>query len=360
MRKKVLVVSNVTDGLVSFRYELIQELVKTCEVTVMASDNGRLELLTDLGCEFIPTSFDRHGTNPFDELKLIASYKKNIKQINPDIVFTYTIKPNIYVGMVCASLKIPYVANITGLGTALGNPGLMQKLTSVLYKKGLRKAQKVFFQNTENRDFMVDHGIVRNKYDLLPGSGVNLQKFHLLDYPNQEVLDFVFISRVMKEKGIDEFLEAAEYIRKKYSYTRFHVCGYCEQEYEKKLKEMEKKDIIIYHGKIDDVLSMHAESSCTVHPSFYPEGMSNVLLESCACGRPIITTNRPGCREIVENEINGYIVREKDTFDLIEKIEKFIHLSFEERKQMGLNARKKVEKEFDRQIVINKYLSEIK
>lgn len=359
MRKKVLIVSNVTAGLVSFRYELIQKLVDTYDVSIMASDNGRLELLTSLGCKFYSTSFDRHGTNPFDELKLIKTYKKMIRQINPDIVLTYTIKPNIYAGSICSSLGIPYVANITGLGTALENPGIMQKITSIMYKKGLKKAQKVFFQNTANRDFMLGKGIVGSNYDLLPGSGVNLKKFHLLAYPNQNTLDFCFISRVMKEKGIDEFLEAAEYIRNKYPNTRFHICGNCEQEYERKLDQLQQKGIIIYHGRIDDVLGMHAMSSCTIHPSFYPEGMSNVLLESCACGRPIITTNRPGCREIVEDGINGYIVKEKDSADLIDKIEKFIFLSFEERKKMGINARKKVEKDFDRQIVINKYLDEI-
>lgn len=360
MKKKVLFISNVTAGIVSFRYELIQKLVGTCDVIVMASDNGRLEKLLELGCEFIPTNFDRHGTNPLKEFELISTYKKYIKSVNPDIVFTYTIKPNIYAGLVCSKLGIPYVVNITGLGTALENSGVMQKITCILYKTGLKNAQKVFFQNTANRDFMLSKGIIKENYDLLPGSGVNLDKFKLLDYPEGSTVDFVFISRIMKEKGVDQYLEAAEYITKKYSNTRFHVCGNCEQVYEKRLQELNDTGVIIYHGRIDDVVGIHEISSCTIHPTYYPEGMSNILLESCACGRPIITTNRPGCGEIVEDGINGYVVQEKNTKDLIDKIETFLKLSPVERKQMGVAGRKKIEKNFDRQIVVNKYIEEIR
>lgn len=360
MKKKVLFISNVTAGLVSFRYELIKILAENYEVTIMASDNGRLDQLTNLGCTFISTEYDRHGTNPLNEINLIKLYRKLIKEISPDIVFTYTIKPNIYAGMACAALNIPYVANITGLGAALEDVGLMQKITSVLYAIGLKKAQKVYFQNSANRDFMLNKGIVKKNYDLLPGSGVNLEKFKLLDYPNTDKVEFLFISRVMKEKGIDQFLNAAEIISRKYPNTRFHVCGNCEQNYEKRLKELTDRGVIVYHGRIDDVIGMHRISSCTIHPTYYPEGMSNVLLESCASGRPIITTARPGCGEIVDDGINGFIVKERDNEDLILKIEQFMHLTYEERKQMGIEGRIKVEKEFDRHIVINKYLGEIK
>ena len=188
---------------------------------------------------------------------------------------------------------------------------------------------------------------------------MNLSKFSLLKYPDQDTVEFVFISRVMKEKGADQYLEAAEYIRKKYPYTRFHVCGNCEQDYEARLKKLHNEGIIIYHGRIDNVVEMHRISSCTIHPTYYPEGMSNVLLESCACGRPIITTNRPGCGEIVDDCVNGYVVKEKNTEDLINKIEVFMKLSNEERERMGIAGRKKVEEKFDRQIVVKKYIEEI-
>lgn len=357
---RVMILANNDVGLYKFRKELIQALVKNNEVYIVLPKGRYIQSLIDLGCKFLDSNLlDRHGTNPVKELKLIFYYKKILKKYKPDMVFTYTIKCNAYGGMACRSLGIPYVANITGLGTAVENGGLMQRVTLALYKSGLKKAQKVFFQNTENRDFMLKHGIIRGAYDLLPGSGVNIEQYKVTEYPDGETINFLFIARVMKEKGIDQYLEMAKYIRKKYPQTRFHVCGFCEQAYEDTLKEYQDKGIIEYHGLVDDIAGMHKISSCTVHPTYYPEGLSNVLLESCACGRPIITTNRPGCREVVDDGVNGYIVEERNSEDLIKKVELFLSNSVEERKQMGLAGRRKVEREFNRAIVINKYLKEL-
>ena len=303
---------------------------------------------------------DRHGTNPFKELKLVSFYRQVLKEKKPDVVFTYTIKPNVYGGMVCGMLKIPYVVNITGLGTAVENGGLMQKVTVNLYKLGLRKARKVFFQNVENRDFMLGKKVVEGAYDLLPGSGVNLDRYSAQDYPEKDTVDFVFIGRVMQEKGVDQYFEAAEYIREKYPQTRFHVCGTFEQDYRERLYDLHDRGIVNYHGKVKDMKSIYGMVSCTIHPTYYPEGLSNVLLESSASARPIITTDRAGCREVIDDGINGYVCKQKDSQDLIKQIEKFLELSWEERKNMGLAGRKKVEQEFNRQIVIKKYLQEVK
>ena len=359
MRGKILIVSNVTGGLASFRSELIETISKDYEVIVLASDNGLKNKLEDAGAKVITMELDRHGTNPLKELQLVSYYKKQIQEIKPFVVLTYTIKPNVYAGMAAASLGIPYISNITGLGPAIENGGVLQKITIPLYRYGLRKAQKVFFQNTANRDFMLEHKMVK-KYDLIPGSGVNLEKDTVQPYPQGDTIDFVFISRVVKEKGIDQYLDAAKEIRKRHPETRFHICGACEDDYGKVLKELNDNGTIIYHGKIEDIVGMHRQCSCTVHPSFYPEGMSNVLLESCACGRPIITTDRPGCREIVDDGVNGFVVKQRDSQDLIDKIEKFLNLSWEERKAKGLAGRVKVEREFDRNIVIKKYQEEIR
>lgn len=357
---KVMILANNDIGLYKFRKELIEELTRKHKVYICLPKGEYIYALELLGCKFVSCELlERHGTNPVKELRLINWYKRTLKRIKPDIVFTYTIKPNVYGGIACGSLQIPYVANITGLGTAVENGGLMQKITLILYKIGLKKAQKVFFQNTENRDFMINHKVVKNNYEMLPGSGVNLNQYTVIEYPNNSTIDFMFISRVMKEKGIEQYIEAAKYIRKNHPETRFHICGYCEKEYEGNLEDYQNKGIIIYHGLVDDVREMHKFSSCTIHPTFYPEGLSNVLLESCACGRPIITTDRAGCREVVDNGINGFIVKERNTQDLISKIEQFLDLTIEERKAMGLAGRSKVEKEFNREIVIDKYLSEI-
>ena len=357
---RVLIIANADIGLYKFRKELLEELVKENEVYIALPKGEFYEDLLAIGCKYIITQLDRHGTNPVKELKTVFEYKKIIKRVKPEIVFTYTIKPNVYAGMACAALNIPYVANITGLGTAVENPGLMQVLTVNLYKYGLRKAQKVFFQNTENRDFFVKKGVVKKAYDLLPGSGVNLKNYMVTEYPNGPTVDFVFVSRIMKEKGIEQYLEAAKEIKARHSETRFHICGFCEQNYEQFLKDMSDEGIIIYHGLVKDMSAIYKQMSCTIHPTYYPEGLSNVLLESSASGRPIITTNRSGCREVVDDGINGYVVEEKNSKDLIEKIELFLEKSVEERKQMGIAGRKKVEKEFNRQIVIDKYLAELK
>ena len=204
--------------------------------------------------------------------------------------------------------------------------------------------------------FFADNNIAVDKHELLPGSGVNLQRYTVLAYPENNTVEFAFISRIMKEKGIDQYLETAEYIKRKYPNTVFHVCGFCEDSYEDKLKLLNEKGIIVYHGMVRDVKEFLKNVHCTIHPTYYPEGISNVLLESSACARPIITTNRSGCREVIDDGVNGYIVREKDSSDLIEKVEKFLSLTFEQKREMGMRGREKVEREFDRNIVVDRYM----
>lgn len=356
---KVLILTNSDVGLYKFRKEVLEELVKEHEVYVCLPSGDLIPQIEALGVEYIQDEFDRHGTDPISEIKHYLQYKKVIRRVRPDIVFTYTVKPNIFGGAACARMRVPYVVNVTGLGTAVENPGMMQKIIIPMYKFGIRKAQKVFFQNEENREFMLKRRMVTGPHDLLPGSGVNLSQYHVLPYPEGDTVNFLFVARVMKEKGIDQYLEAAEYITKKHPAARFHICGTCEPEYAKNLEALEGNSAVVYHGLVKDMVKMYEMASCTIHPTYYPEGLSNVLLESCACGRPIITTNRPGCREVVEDGVNGFVVREKDSADLIEKIELFLSRPVEERKQMGLAGRAKVEREFDRRIVIDKYMAEL-
>lgn len=357
---KVLVLANFGMGLYNFRKELLEELIKqNHEIYISLPNDEYVPKLKKLGCKFIDTPVSRRGTNPIKDLKLIINYKKMINNIKPDIVLTYTIKPNVYGGLACRFANVPFLANITGLGTAVENQGLLQSITLFLYKISLKKAKCIFFQNKSNQKFFIKNKIVNNNYKILPGSGVNLKDYSVLDYPTDDNINFLFISRVMKEKGIDQYLDAAAYIKKKYPNTVFHIVGFCEDEYEDKLRIMQKKEIIKYHGKQGDVKKFYNKSHCTIHPTYYPEGMSNVLLESAACGRPIITTNRSGCREIVDDRVNGYIVEQKNSKDLINKIEKFLILSYEEKRCMGIAGRVKVEKEFDRNIVVDNYMNQI-
>ena len=357
--KTVLILTNSINGLYSFRRELIERLKSgSYNVIISSPQDTKSSYFEQIECQLIDTFINRRGINPIADFRLLFNYFSIIRKIKPDVVLTYTIKPNIYGGMVCRLLRIPYITNITGLGTAVENGGLLQRLTVFLYRIALKKVQCVFFQNEENLDFMRSRSITRDNYRLIPGSGVNLEYFQLIEYPDDDEVHFLFISRIMKEKGIDQYLEAAEYIKNKYN-TCFHVCGFCGEDYQEKLGEMQSKGIIIYHGVLDDVREILKITHCTIHPTYYPEGMSNVLLESAACGRPIITTDRSGCREIVDDGVNGYIVKQKESSDLIEKIEQFMALDFEEKRKMGLAGRKKVEKGFDRQLVVDAYIEEI-
>lgn len=362
--KRILVLSNSFIGLHSFRKEVFEAFrSKGYEVYIscpIGKDIQKAEWFENIGCKVIDTKFNRQGMNPLADFKLMLTYRKLIKQLKPDVVLSYTIKPNLYGGMACALCNVPQLANVTGLGAAVEYPGLMQKLTIALYKLGLRKSRVVFFQNEENLQFCLNHGMVKGKTRLIPGSGVNLEYHSLKEYPTEEkAIRFVFISRIRREKGIEQYLATAESIKKKYPHTEFHVLGGCEGDYEQRLQELQDKGVAIYHGQQPDVRPFIANVHCTIHPSFYPEGMSNVLLESCAAGRPIITTDKAGCREIVEDGVNGFMVKQQDTDDLTNKVEQFILLPHEQKRLMGLNARKKVEQEFDRQTVIDAYMEEV-
>lgn len=360
MKKKVLFLVNHDVVIYNFRKEIVEELLeKGYEVIISSPYGERIDELVSMGCKYIAIEFDRHNTNALRELKLLSHYVNLIKNLRPEVILGFTIKPNIYGAIAARLFNIPFIANITGLGSAVENKGILQLISIFLYKISFYKIDTVFFQNTENEEFFVRNKIALGKHKMLPGSGVNLEKFFVQDYPETDYLDFVFISRIMKEKGIDQYLEAASFIKEKYSNIRFHVCGFCEEDYKDILFDYEQKGTIIYHGMVKDIRKILKEIHCTIHPTYYPEGLSNVLLESAASGRPLITTNRSGTREVVDNGVNGYLVKSKDSQDLSEKIERFIGLSNFERKQMGLAGRKKVEREFDRRIVVDKYLSEI-
>ena len=357
---KILFLNNNFRGLFSFRREVIKSLLdKGYDITISAPLDEKIDYFKNLGCKLIDTSFNRRGKNPFKDILLLFKYIKIIRNVKPDVVLTYTIKPNLYGGMACAFLNKKQLANVTGLGEAVEKKGWLQILTIMLYKIGLRKTNTIFFQNKANMDFCIKHEMVKGKKILLPGSGVNLDFHTYQEYPKDDAFKFLFIGRVIYQKGIEQYLEAAKVIKEKYKNSEFHIIGRCDGPYEDKIKELEKDKVIIYHGVQQDVRPFYRMCHCTVHPSFYPEGMSNVLLESCATGRPIITTNRPGCGEIVDVGINGFVVKQEDSNDLIEKIDKFINLPYEKKREMGMAARKKVEESFSRQRVIDAYLREI-
>jgi len=357
-QKNVLILVNKQTTIIKFRLEVVQALVNEgYKVYVSVPEGDRLDEIRDTGAEVIVTPMDKESTDPIKDLKLFNTYRRLIKETKADVVLTYTIKPNVYGGLAATTKGIPYVANITGLGKALENGGVIQKISLILYRFGFSRVSKVFFQNESNKDFFKQKGLLKFDHEIIPGSGVNLNKFQAREYPDDKTIEFAFISRIMKEKGIEEYLEAAEMITRKYPNTVFHVAGFGSEEYEKRMQQLHDEGRIIYHGLLDNVQGLITQVHCVVHPTFYPEGMSNILLESAASCRPIITTDRPGSREAVDDGENGYLIEAQNSNDLIEKIEKFLNLTHEQKAEMGTKGREKMQREFDRNIIVNKYLT---
>ena len=359
-KKKILLLANHFITLYSFRKEMISEMVKQGhELYLSLPQSSENKYFEDMGCHIVETEIDRRGVNPIKDLKLILFYKKIIPQINPDIIFSYTIKPNIY-GTMASNGKYKQVCNITGTGATFLRKSLVSTVCKMLYKLSIKKCYKVFFQNTGDRDFFIKERLVRNNYAMLPGSGCNLNQHSFKPLPSDEEIRFLFIGRVMKLKGIDQFLQAAEIIRKKYANTKFIIAGWNEQpEYMKLVENAQKAGWVEYIGFRKDIDTWIEKCHCTILPSHGGEGVPNVLLESASTGRICIGSKINGTMDVIEDGKTGYLFNTGDGQDLASKIEKFILLSKEEKNAMGLAGRKKVEREFDRQIVIDKYLEEV-
>lgn len=367
---KVLILANSDVGLYKFRRELIKELLspssyldnnpfQNSEVIIACPKGDYIQELEDDGCTFIETYLERRSKNPIKDLYLVKTYWKIVRNIKPDIVLTYTIKPNIYGGILCQMLNVPYISNITGLGSALENTGVFSRFLISIYRFGTRKADTVFFQNQNNLKSFYKKKIRWNAV-LIPGSGVNLEKHVYLSYPDErEPIRFLYAGRIMRDKGVYEYFKAAEILKKKYPDLEFTVVGAVEDSsMEPLLKELNTQGIISYLGYQDNIPSILAHHHVLVLPSYH-EGLSNVLLEAAASGRPVIASNIPGCKETFESGITGLSVEPHSYASLVSAMESFIQLGLDEKKAMGLAGREKVSREFDRKIVIQKYLDAI-
>lgn len=359
MKKRVLILANNASGLYDFRNELLLRLLKEHEVHVSLPDEEDVPEIAEEGCIVHHTFLERRGMNPVKDGKLMIQYLKLIRQVKPDVVLTYTIKPNIYGSLSCRLLKIPYIVNITGLGSAFENDGMLRKLVVFLYKTALKKASCVFFQNAKNKDIFAEFGIEGKKARLVPGSGVNLDRHIFEEYPGEnESVRFLFVGRIMKEKGIDELLYAAEKIKQEFPEVIFELAGSYEDDYKELIEEKEKAGIVEFIGYQKVIHPFYKKASAAIMPSYH-EGMSNVVLEAAATGRPVLASDIPGCREGFDDGITGIGFEPRDSQAFYEAVKKFLRLSYEERKEMGKNARKKIECEFDRKIVVQSYIEEI-
>lgn len=354
--KRLLILANSDSAIFKFRSELIEELSKEYHIGIGIPFGQYMELIKNDKYEFFDIPINRHGLNPIEDYKLLRRYQKLIRGFKPDAMLLYTIKPNLYGSIAARKHHIPCLCNITGLGSALEKKGILQRFLILMYRYAMKEEHTIFFQNSHGKDFFIQHGIGKDsQYYLLPGSGVNLNRYRILPYPEDGPLKFFFIARVIKEKGINEFLYSANRFHEELRNAEFHICGACEEAYEEILKEADQKGIIIYHGLVKDMRKMYEVASCVVLPSYYPEGQSNVLLEGAASGRPLITTDHPGCKEAVDDARTGFLVKKRDKEDLYKKILSIYEMPNDVRIAMGRNGRKKMEKEFDRNIIIAAY-----
>lgn len=353
--KRIVILANSDIGLYKFRKELIQQLIdQGNRVYIALPDGGFIKQMKLMGCKFINTYVDRRGLSLRRDLRLLWFYHNILTEIKPDLVITYTIKPNLYGGIICRCKKIPYAVNITGLGTAFQKNGLLKQFIIMLYKIALKKAKVVFFENSENRQVFLDTKIVMEKHTcLLDGAGVNLEHYRVTKYPSGDITKFLFMGRIMKEKGVDELFDAMKKLIREGYQCSLDVLGVYEEDYEKTIKLYEKEGWLKYYGYQEDVRPFIEASHCFVLPSWH-EGMANTNLECAASGRPVITSNIHGCMEAVENEVSGFLVERKNPELLSEIMKRFILMTYEDKKNMGLQGRERMENKFDKRKVVNK------
>ena len=358
---KILVFANNDVGLYQFRREFLAELIqKGHDIYISLPDGELVAPLCEMGCHFIDTPVDRRGINPVTDLKLFLAYRQIVVDIKPDLVITYTIKPNIYGGILCRIKKIPYAVNITGLGTAFQKKGGLRLLVTKLYKIALGKAKTVFFENDGNKQTLLEEKIVRQEQCcLLNGAGVNLEHYTFSPFPADDTpIRFLFIGRVMREKGVDELFSVMDELYRENIPCVLDVLGYYEEDYAEIIKQYTDSGWLHYHGHQKDVRPFIENAHCFVLPSWH-EGMANTNLECAAMGRPLITSNIPGCKEAVMNGESGFLCTAQNADSLYECMKQFCLLANDKRQQMGCCGRKHMELMFDKNKIVEATMKEL-
>ncbi len=363
-KKTIAIVINTSWNIYNFRLGLLDALRdEGYRLLLIAPRDDYSQKLMDLGFEYHEIKINNKGTNPFQDLLLVWRFSRLYKKLNIDVILHYTIKPNIYGTLGAKLVGIPVINNVSGLGTVFLNDGLSSKIARLLYRFSFKYAHKVFFQNPHDRKLFVDKSLVKQvQTDLLPGSGVNT--IHYKPSTNNlkaEPFVFLFVARLIKDKGIVEFIDAAkELLAHGENHVEFWLLGdlylinptAINQE---QLDEWVKTSAIKYLGHVDDVASVMNQAGCIVLPS-YREGLSRVLLEAAALAKPIITTNVPGCMDVVDDGINGFLCEVKNSLDLSIQMKKMLALDSHQLQAMGKKGRAKIENEFDEEIVFKQYL----
>ena len=348
---RILILANSDIGLYKFRKELIERLIElNNEIYISLPDGELVKPLVELGCRFIDTPVDRRGVDPRKDIRLLNAYRRIIKDVAPDLVVTYTIKPNIYGSIASRWARKEYSVNITGLGTAFEKAGIVRTIVVNLYRYALKKANVVFFENEGDRDEFLSFKCCRKEQTcVLNGAGVNTENFAYIPYPDNDKFRFLFIGRVMKEKGVEELFEAMKRLSSEIPCC-LDVVGPFEEDYKDVLEQYEAEGWLKYHGFQSDVKPFIADCDCFVLPSYH-EGMANTNLESASSGRPVITSDIPGCRESVIEGKSGLLCTPKDADSLYNAMKKMVNCS--DREAMGVTGRRHMEQVFEKSIVVN-------
>lgn len=366
MRPKVMISLNTAWNLVNFRAGLIRSLVAAgYEVVAVAPPDEYSPRLQALGCRFVPLPMDNKGTHPGRDMLLFWRFLQLMRKERPQVYLGYTVKPNVYGSLAAHALKIPVINNIAGLGAVFIQEGWLTRLVRLLYRLALFRSVKVFFQNGDDRALFVSGRLVSEAItDRLPGSGIDLTQFVPMPLPNKAPVRYLLIARMLWDKGVGEFVEAARILKKQGLQADFCLLGFLDVQNpgaisRDQMNEWADEGVVRYLGVSDNVREEIAQADCVVLPSYYREGTPRTLLEAAAMARPIVTTDAVGCREVVDDGVNGYLCKPRDATDLAAKMAEIFSLPPNEREAMGLRGREKVERDFDEKIVIKKYLEAI-
>lgn len=368
MNKKIVISINTSWNIINFRVGLLKALQKNgYKIIIVAPYDQYTNLFKEYQFEYYNIQINNKGLNPLEDMLLIINYYRLFKLIQPDIILNYTIKPNIYGTIAASMLNIPTINNIAGLGTLFVKENFVTTIAQYLYRFSQSRASKIFFQNRDDYQLFIDKKIVsKTKSFILPGSGIDTKIFKPSKInKEQKKVIFLLISRMIWDKGIREYVEAARIIKSQYKNVEFQLLGFLDVMNktaiaEKQMLEWVEEGVVNYLGTSDNIKIEIENADCIVLPSFYREGTPRVLLEAASMSKPIITTDNVGCRDVVDDGINGFLCKVKDTNSLVESLKKFLNLSYKEKLEMGKLGRKKICKEYDESIIIENYLREIK
>ena len=363
LRQNIWIISNTTWYVFNFRSRLISELIQRgYTVTVLSPADDYVARIQSLGSRHIHLEMDNAGTNPVRDLLVIARLIALFKRERPALALTYTPKVNIYCAVAARWTRVPVVTNVSGLGTGFIRGGWLSLLVRALYRLALMHPKKVFFQNEDDHRLFIDLGLVAaEKTERLPGSGVDVNRFRPVEgsLPGGHFV-FLMVARLLRDKGVGEYVEAAKLLRAKHPGIRFNLLGFPDAQNptaisREQVQEWAAAGLVCYLGAADDVTPYYADADCVVLPS-YREGCPRSLLEAASMGKAVITTDVPGCRQVVDDGVTGLLVKARDALDLAGKMERMLSYTEDERRAMGRHGREKMIREFDEQIVIDRYL----